>query len=32
MKSTLLGGMVFLSVAFGLVEGAVNWALTALGA
>ncbi len=32
MKSTLIGGMVFLSVGFGLVEGAVNWLLGALGA
>jgi len=32
MKGTLLGGMVFLSVGFGLVEGVVNLLLGALGA
>lgn len=32
MKETMIGAVIFLSVGFGVVEGAINWVLTALGA
>lgn len=31
MKEMMTGALVFLMIGFGMVEGAVNWALTGLG-